>query len=160
RNHHHHRGDDMALTNAERQARHRKRQSAKLALLDQILATPNHHHRGDDMTLHQRQPRKVLSHKEAAEALFAKRAAPKAVAAGAVAPRILEDAPKQRVEVIRRKKVPSGAEDNIIDHAVLAAIAEAPLLGGDNDNSPSGYRYLSTEIVPLEKWIRYRDNPK
>lgn len=122
----------MALTNAERQARHRKRQSAKLALLDQILATPNHHHRGDDMTIHQVRAttRKYLNPKEAAEALFAKRAAPKTVA-----PRILEDAPKPVVVETRRSRGAAAraaaALAKPIDHAVVAAVAAAGGGGGN-----------------------------
>lgn len=83
------------------------------------------------MTLHQVRAttRKYLNPKEAAEALFAKRAAPKAVAAGAVAPRILEDAPKPVVVETRRSRgaaARAAAGVKPIDHAVVAVVAGLP----------------------------------
>lgn len=74
------------------------------------------------MNIHPRQTRSILSPKEAAEALFAKRAA--SAAAPACAPRILEDAPKHIVVETKRRRIAAKP----IDHAVVAVV------GGDIAN--------------------------
>lgn len=79
------------------------------------------------MNLHQRQPRKIMSAREIAEAVFAKRAAPVA------APRILEDVPKPVVVETKRRLLglPLAKNDNAakaIDHAVAAIAMPATAL--------------------------------
>lgn len=67
------------------------------------------------MNIHQR---KTITHKDAAEALFAKRAAP-----SPVAPRILEDAARPVVVETVRKRGLVKREAKQVDHAVVAAVA-------------------------------------
>lgn len=81
------------------------------------------------MNLHQRQPRKIMSAREVAEAVFAKRAAPVA------APRILEDAPKPVVVETRRRRSPATS----VDHAVVALAAGGGNGGAGDDAPPNAY---------------------
>lgn len=88
------------------------------------------------MNLHQRQPRKIMSAREVAEAVFAKRAAPVA------APRILEDVSGQRPDADRRRLLglPVAKNDNApkaIDHAVAAiAMPVTALAAIPRDETP------------------------
>jgi hypothetical protein len=122
------------------------------------------------MNIMQRQPRNILTAKDAAEALFAKRAAPSPVASS---PRILEDAPKPVVvEARQRRSVRSAATP--VDHAVVALVAPGDggeplnsypssalsfLRAGDIRLTPEQSLFLTTNCVhPVQQSIRPLDH--
>lgn len=128
------------------------------------------------MDLTNRQPRRVLTAKDAAEALFAKRAAPSAV------PRILEDTSKPVVVEMKRRKT-AAANANAptsVDHAVVAAVSGgggnlppnsshandfpsaslAFVKRGDAILSAEEAAYLTRHCVhPIQQHIRPLDHP-
>ncbi|WP_242221598.1 hypothetical protein [Shinella zoogloeoides] len=127
------------------------------------------------MNVHQRQTRKIMSAREVAEAVFAKRAAPKAGSA----PRILEDVPKPVVVETKRSRGVAAravAVAKPIDHAVVAAVSatgggdDAPpnafpspalafLHAGDVRLSPEQAMFLTTNCVhPVQQSIRPLDH--
>lgn len=109
------------------------------------------------MNIVPRLQRKILSPKEAADALFAKRSA-----TATEAPRILEDAPKPVIVETRKSRGLAAkavrVAPKIIDHAVVALAAMPSAEEGGDDNF--SYRRINTVSMPLAEWVAVPKNPR